>query len=168
MRSKNDSLNGSENGKVFKSKFYQLEAIDDMEESKYGQVMSFENQELLVSKLANLQEYHSGTQSFKNSGKKPSKIKKCQMFSNSSWFGSSGEKSPSSSVTTPVNAINFQNIQHMNFNTSAKSSGLINCSTEGQEEALDLQSPETKTCLFKRLYALKEEHQMYESDNNER
>lgn len=145
MRSKNDSLNGSENGGIFKAKFDQLEAIDDNEESKYGGVMSVENQELLASKLANLEEYHSGNQSNKNSGKKPSKAKNCQILSNSSGFGSSGDKSPSSSVITPVNAINFQSIQHINFNTSAKSSGLNNCSTEGQEEPLDLQSPETKT-----------------------
>jgi len=85
----------------------------------------------------------------------------------SSGFISSGDKSPSSAVLTPVNAINFQGIQILNFNISAKSSGLVNCSTEGQEEPLDLQCPETKTFLFQRLYALKEEHQMYESDNSE-
>ena len=55
----------------------------------------------------------------------------------------------------------------INYNTSAKSSGINNCSTEGQEEQLDLQCPETKTYLFQKLYALKEEHQMYESDNGE-
>lgn len=42
----------------------------------------------------------------------------------------------------------------------------VGCSTEGQDEPLDLQSPETKTCLLQKLYALKEEHQMYESDNS--
>lgn len=43
---------------------------------------------------------------------------------------------------------------------------IVGCSTGGQEEPLDLQSPETKTCLLQKLYALKEEHQMYESDNS--
>ena len=36
-----------------------------------------------------------------------------------------------------------------------------------EESTFNLQSPETKTCLLQKLYALKEEHQMYESDNSE-
>ena len=82
MRSKNDSLNGSENGGLFKSKFENLKSIDD-EESKYGQLNSLENQELLLCKLNNLekadfnfgslQEYHSGPQSMQHSDKKMGK-----------------------------------------------------------------------------------------------
>lgn len=78
-------------------------------------------------------------------------------------MGSSNEKSPSSS-NTPIN-LNFQGVPNITVNYSVKSSGIVNCSTEGVEDTLDLECPETKTCLLKKLYALKEEHQMYESDN---
>lgn len=167
IRSKNDSFNEEEKAS-FKSRFDRLESIKDSEEHKYDQITSLETQELLMSKLANLEMYNSGKQSVEHgSDKKPVKPSNCSAnFSYSSGMGSSVEKSPSSSHT-PVNMVNFQNLSNVNINTSAKSSGIVNCSTEGQEEPLDLQSPETKTCLLQKLYALKEEHQMYESDNSD-
>ena len=123
LRSKNDSLNDSENGGIFKSKFEKLKAIqDDEEESKLGQVNSLENQALLASKLADLQEYNSCQQSIDNGDIKM----RSSNLSYSSGFVSSGDKSPSSNVLTPVNAINFQGIPMVNYNTSAKSSGIVN------------------------------------------
>jgi len=169
IRSKNDSFNEEEKTNGLKSRFDRLEAIVDNEDSKFNQVTSLETQELLASKLADLEDYHSCMNSVKyHSGRKSVKRQdRSSNMSYSSYPVSSGDKSPNSSVVTPQNAVNFQGIQTLHINCSAKSSGIVNCSTEGQEESLDLQSPETKTCLFKKLYALKEEHQMYESDNGE-
>jgi len=168
---------------------------------------SFENQQLLTSKLTDLVEgpvlskadqggslesHWSGLQSVQprdfnrnellphksiefNSDKKP--VRNQKRSSNESHSGSSVSShialnlpmshNSSSNTVTPLNAQNLLTINSMNVNTSAKSSGIVNCSTDGQEEPLDLQSPETKTLLLKKLYALKEEHQMYESDNSE-
>mmetsp|Transcript_7174 Transcript_7174/g.6364 ORF Transcript_7174/g.6364 Transcript_7174/m.6364 type:complete len:180 (+) Transcript_7174:478-1017(+) len=70
LRSKNDSLNGSENGGVFKCKFDKLQSIQDDKEQTYGQVNCLETQELLASKLEDLKEYNSCQQSIENSDKK--------------------------------------------------------------------------------------------------
>jgi hypothetical protein len=166
LRSKNDSLNEENKNNFYKSKFDRLEAISDDEELKMGQVDSLEMQRLLASKLENLEEYHSGMQS-EDYGSAKKNANQEGNFSCSSIFCSSGDKSPSSSTLTPHNITNFQYMPNINIHTSAKSSSIINCSTDGQEEACDLQSPETKTCLLQKLYALKEEHQMYESDNSD-
>ncbi|CAI2360989.1 unnamed protein product [Moneuplotes crassus] len=173
LRSKNDSLNDTGNEGMLKSKLEHLKAVQNQEECKYGLVDSKETQELLASKLADLEEYRSAKQSIENSDKKRAHNKqRSSNFSYSSGFLSSGDKSPSSSILTPVNAINFQNVLNLNNNNSAKSSGYDNCSTDGPEDPGDFQYPETNTKfsmhkLFQKLYALKEEHQMYESDNSE-
>lgn len=69
IRSKNDSLTEEEKGQ-FKSRFDTLEAINDNEEHKLGQVTSLETQELLLAKLQNLEIYSSGMASVEMSDKK--------------------------------------------------------------------------------------------------
>lgn len=141
LRSKNDSLNESDEG-TFKSKFPKPN-LPQSSEHKYGLVNSKETQELLASKLADLEEYNSAKLSIENSDKKrPPQHQQSSNISYSSGFPSSGDKSPTSSIQTPNNAINFQpSLTHNNPN-SAKSSGYENCSTDGPEEPDDFTFPD--------------------------
>lgn len=59
IRSKNDSFNEEEKTNGFRPRFDRLEAIIDNEDAKFNQVTSLETQELLASKLADLEDYHS-------------------------------------------------------------------------------------------------------------